>query len=228
MGHEKHSTPKNTTCMKKIKIMIAEDQTIMLNTLARELTTEGIEVVGKAKNGKELIDLIEKQIPDIVILDINMPVLDGLDTSKILAENYPSIKTIILSGEYSDYLASSVIFNGVAAFLDKGSDMAEVITAIEGVYKDGFYFNEIISRDILEQVKSSKKIYYLMDDKKFSEKEMEVFKEICKDLPPAIIADNLHIAESTFRFHKKNLLAKTESDTIVSLVKYAMRQGITK
>ena len=213
--------------MEKIRVMIAEDQTIMRNALAQGLDTDFITVTGLADDGQKLMELVKKEIPDVVVLDLKMPVLDGHEVLKLFAERYPTIKTIILSGEYTEYYAVNVIVNGAAAFLKKSSDMEEVIEAIKGVYEEGYYFNEVISKDILEHLNSEKKIYYLIENKRFSEKEIEVLKQICKDIPTGIIADNLNISESTLRFHRRNLLKKTESDSIVSLVKYAIKQGIT-
>lgn len=214
--------------VKKIRIMIAEDQSIYRDALRRGLENERVTIIGEAENGKILLELIEAVLPDIVLLDLRMPVLDGEETLKIITRDFPSVKTIILSYDKYGYDVANTILNGARAYLNKESSMDEVMQAIEGVYADGFYFNKLVSRDILDLLRSSKKIYYLLGNEKLSAREIEVLQLICKDIPPEKIADKLNISTTTVRYHKNNLLKKTESDTIISLVKYAIKHRIVK
>ena len=213
--------------MEKIKVMIAEDHKMFRDMLSNYLVeTDNIDVIGLAKDGQALIDLIKQSMPNIVILDLRMPILDGKATLKILSRDFPNIKTIILSSEYSHYLVAYNMINGASAYLKKDSDILELETAIHTVFKDGYYFNENITKEILDLLNSSKKIYYLIKNKKFSEREIEVMQELCKDISTEKTAENLHMTEYTLKWHKGNIIEKLEGESIVSLVKYALRQGI--
>lgn len=213
--------------MEKIKLMVAEDHTIFRKALMEGLETDNIEVVGGAKNGKELIALVTEFIPDVVVLDLRMPEMDGHEVLKVFASEFKSIKTIVYSSEYTPYFVAHTILNGAAAYMTKNADLPELIKAVNNVYRDGFYFNELISKEILEQLKDDKKkLYFLIENQKFSEKELLVLKLLCDEATLPQIADQLNISQNTVLHHKKNLFQKTESNTIISLVKYAVRQGI--
>ncbi|MDP1802991.1 MAG: response regulator transcription factor [Bacteroidota bacterium] len=213
--------------MGKIKIMVAEDHPIFRKGLVEALTTETIEVIGEAENGQVLLDLVSISIPDIVVLDLRMPILDGQEVLKIFAKDYPSIRTIVYSNDYTPYLAAGTIINGAAAYLIKNADSPELIKAIEGTYVDGYYFNHLISKEILEQLRDDKKkLYYLIENERFSEKEIEIIKLLCEGLSVAQIADKLNISENTVKHHKKNLFTKTGTNSIVELIMFALRQGI--
>lgn len=210
----------------KIKVMIADDHEMFREMLVKELVENSIDVVGQADNGQILIDLISEKQPDIVLLDLRMPVLDGHEVLKILAKDFPNIRTIVISNDYTDYYVANVIINGAYAYIKKSSKVSEVLDAIHSVHKDGYYFNDVISKEIIKELNSDKKIYYLIQDKKFSEREIEVIQELCKDITVGQVAANLNITENTVQYHKNNIKKKTDSETIISLVRYAIRQGI--
>ncbi len=213
--------------MDKIKIMIAEDHPLFRDTLVEDLTVENFEVIGAAENGQMLIDMVKHRLPDVVILDLKMPVLTGREVLKIFAKDFPSIRTIVYSQDYSEYLAADTVINGVSAYLSKNDGLDELIKAINSVYLNDFYINKIISLEILEQLRDqTKKIYYLIENAKFSEKEINILKQLAEGLSIKEIAKNLNVSENTIHSHKKNLFLKTESDNIVALIKFAIRQGI--
>jgi len=206
--------------------MIADDHEMFREMLAKELLENDIDVIGQADNGQTLIDLINETQPDIILLDLRMPILDGHEVLKILAKDFPNIRTIVISNDYTDYYVANVIINGAYAYIKKSSKVSEVLDAIHSVHKDGYYFNDVISKKIIKELNSDKKIYYLIQDKKFSEREIEVIQELCKDITAGQVAANLNITENTVQYHKNNIKKKTDSETIISLVRYAIRQGI--
>lgn len=215
--------------MEKIKIMIAEDHPIFRNALVEDLSNDNFEVIGAAENGQVLVDMVRQRLPDIVILDLKMPVLKGSEVLKIFAKDFPTIKTIVLSQDYTEFLAADAVINGVAAYLSKNHGMPELIKAIKSVYENGFYFNKLISKEILEQLKDDKKkLYYLIENVKFSEKEIEFLKNLGEGFSLPEIAKKLNITMNTVHSHKKNLFNKTDSDNIISLIKFAIRQGIAE
>lgn len=212
--------------MEKIKVMIAEDMKMFRDMLSEGLRVENIDLIGVAENGKVLIELVKLNLPDIVLLDLRMPEMDGEAVLKVFSKDFPGIKTIILSDNCTDYYIANVIINGAAAYLRKDSPFSEVIKAIEYVYKNGVYFNEVISEEILDQFRSEKRITYIIENAKFSKREIQILIEVCKNKQIKQIAADLGISQGTVKYHKGQLFEKTESEATVDLVLFAIRQGI--
>lgn len=213
----------------QISIMLADDHNLGRQTFKAyiESTFEQIKVIGEAANGLELLDLVKKKIPDIVILDLEMPVLDGHKTLQILVEKYPSVKTIMLSTHYNEYFISELMIAGACAYLPKNCFAEDVFETITKVYNEGFYFNDIISKQIITSLIEERKMQYLVSEKLLSAREIDVLVEICNEKQTKEIAAALNISENTVAFHKKNIYSKTNNDSLVGLVKYAIRTGIT-
>ncbi|MCC6371212.1 MAG: response regulator transcription factor [Bacteroidia bacterium] len=212
--------------MKKIKLVLADDHKVFAQGLASLLEDENMKILGIAINGIELLELLKDVRPDIVLLDLRMPLMDGHEALGLIKRDYPSIKVIVLSMDYFDYVVTDVIINGASAFMKKGTDSDELLKVIREVYKEGFYFKDPISVSILERLAENKKLHYIIEDTKLSVREVEVLKEICKGLSQKEISTNLEIELSTFRYHKKQLMEKTGSASLVDLVKYAIRNRI--
>jgi DNA-binding NarL/FixJ family response regulator len=213
--------------MKTIKIMIAENHPMFLNMLVKELTTENISVIGAALNGQILIDLVRENVPDIVILDLEMPVLNGHGVLEIFAKEFKSIKTIIFSNDYSPYYLAHTIINGARGYLIKSSTLQELIKAVEETFSEGFYFNELLSKEVLFQLTNEKKkLYFLLEDQRFSIREIDIIRLTCEEFTVEQIADRLNISVNTVNDHKKKIFKKTDSNNIISLVKYATKHRI--
>ena len=210
----------------KIRVIIAEDHEMFRHLLTEELERLGIEVIGQAENGEVLIDLLKKEPPDIVLLDLRMPKMDGQTALRLMTEMWSTVRVIVLSNYSTNYYVATMIKNGARAYLIKSSPISEVVAALNAVYNDGYYFNGMISREVMEQLKTEKKLYYYIGDQRFSEREIEVIQELCKDLTNGQIADNLNISPSTVQYHKNTIRRKTGSDTMISLVKYAIRESL--
>lgn len=216
------------TQIRKISIMLADDHNVgrqMFSAYIRE-NHPNMRVIGEAANGQELLDLVEKQEPDIVILDLEMPVMDGFKTLKILKERNPHVKTIIFSSHYSEFFISELILCGACAYISKSAFLREVFDTINKVYDEGFYFNKGISSHIMQTLIEQKKLQELITSKQLTAREIEVLQQICSEKQSKEIATALNISENTVEFHKRNLYAKTNAVSIVGLVKYAIRSGI--
>lgn len=204
----------------KIRIVIAEDHTLIRKLIVDLLKqNELFEVVGETSNGRELLDLLKKIEVDIVILDIRMPVMDGTEALSIIKTRFPAIKVVILSF-YNDlfYIKESVM-NGARGYLTKDCLPEELEKVIINVNKHGFYLNENISRhlfSIFEQKynKSSPK-------SGFTDREVEVFRELCDGKTEKEIAIKLKISPHTVHFHRTNIYAKTKAHNLAGLLKFA-------
>lgn len=206
--------------------MIAEDHTIMRSTLVSELNTETIEVIGDAANGRILLDLVEKNEPDIVLLDLDMPVMGGREVLNVFSEQFPEIRCVIFSYDDALYSIAEMIMKGACAYLTKNQNIDGIVAAIESVYLEGYYFNEHLSQQILNELRDSKKLFIKIGEQKFSEREIEIIKLLGAEITAEKIADHLNITTSGVYAAKKRIFKKAESNTIVSLIKYAIKHGI--
>jgi DNA-binding NarL/FixJ family response regulator len=211
--------------MNSISIIIVDDHNLFRNGLKLLLNnSSNIQVVGEADNGRKFLDLLEIKLPDIVLMDIDMPVMDGLEATLAALEKYPDLKVITLSmfGEEEYYF--KMINAGVKGFLLKNSDINEVSNAIRTVYEGGTYFSEELLLNVVKNIRSTNT--GLKQTTTLSEREIEVLQKICLGLSNNEIADILNISKRTVDKHRSNLLEKTNSKNTANLVIYAMKQKL--
>jgi len=214
---------------KKISIMLADDHNVgrqMFSSFLKQ-NHENMRVIGEAANGLELLKLVEIEEPDIVILDLEMPVLDGFKTLKILTEEHPKVKTIIFSSHYDEFYISELMLRGARAYVSKTAFATEVFETINKVYTEGFYFNKGVRKHMMQTLIEDKNLEELITTKQLTEKEIEVLQQICDEKQNKEIAKALNISENTVEYYKRQLYTKTHSVSVVGLVKYAIRAGIT-
>lgn len=211
---------------KILDVIIVDDHSLFRNGLKILLTTSGhFNVIAEAENGREFIDLLDHKItPDIVLMDIDMPILDGIEATKEALKKYPGLKVITLSmfGEEEYYY--KMIEAGVKGFLLKNSDINEVKNAIVTVYQGGKYFSQELLYNVVKNIRSSHKEQELTEA--LSEREIEVLIQICNGFSNNEIADNLHISKRTVDKHRANLLDKTNSKNTAHLVMYAIKNKL--
>ncbi len=215
----------NTLNGKILDVIIVDDHSLFRNGLKILLTTTGqFNVVAEAENGKEFLDLLPHIQPDIVLMDIDMPVLDGIEATKEALKKYPDLKVITLSmfGEEEYYY--KMIEAGVKGFLLKNSDINEVKNALITVYQGGKYFSQELLYNVVKNIRSNHKEQELTEA--LSEREIEVLIQICNGLSNNEIADNLHISKRTVDKHRANLLDKTNSKNTAHLVMFAIKNKL--
>ncbi len=213
---------------RRITIMLADDHNVgrqMFSSFINQ-NQDNMRVIGEAANGQQLLDLVEQQEPDIVILDLEMPVLDGFKTLKILSQKHPKVKTIIFSSHYNEFYISELILCGARGYVSKTAFATEVFRTINEVYAEGFYFGKGITSHIMQTLIEDKKLQDIISAKQLTEREIQVLQQICDEKQNKEIAIALNISENTVEYYKKQLYAKTNAASIVGLVKYAIRSGI--
>jgi DNA-binding NarL/FixJ family response regulator len=216
-----------TSNLSKRKVVIVDDHTLFRNGLRILLNNmENYKVVGEASNGKQFIDLIQKDVPDLVLMDISMPVMDGIEASALAREMYPDLKIITLSmyGEEDYYY--KMVDTGVKGFVLKNSDIKEVKTALDVVYEGGSFFSSELLQNLVNNLKSSGKSKEIQAE--LSERELEILILICKGLSNQEIADQLFISKRTVDKHRANILEKSESKNTAQLVVYAIRNRLVE
>lgn len=208
--------------MSPIKIIITDDHQLFRKGLEFILGEyPDVEIIGQASNGKELLDLLEYATPDVILLDINMPVMDGLAAAAALQNQKTPYKILVLTMFDEDEQYNQMIELGAKGFILKDADNNELIQAIRKVAGGGNYYSQDLLLNLLRKKPDANEI-------EISEREREVLELICKGFSNMQISDTLHISQRTVERHRANLLAKTNSANSVSLVIYAIRKGIVK
>ena len=209
----------------KIKVYLAEDHHVVRKGMQRLLNSfERVDVVKDAANGKELLELIEEDRPDAVILDVEMPVMGGIEAAKIIADRYPAVKMLVLTMHNEAVFINKLMDIGVHGFLSKSAEPREVEKALESIVEKDFYRNEITTRAL---ARSTGKV----DDEKYgrlTNREIEILLLICQELTPGEISERLQISEKTFFNHRANILKKTMARSNVGLIRYAILKGFFK
>jgi DNA-binding NarL/FixJ family response regulator len=211
--------------MDPITILIVDDHNLFRNGLKLLLnTTPNMHVIAEADNGKNFLDLLNASIPDIVLMDIDMPLMGGIEATQIALQRFPNLKIITLSmfGEEEYYF--KMIDAGAKGFLIKNSDISEVRNAIRTVYEGRTYFSEELLLNIVKNIRTVS--ITQKETSMLSERENEVLQQICLGLSNIEIADLLHISKRTVDKHRANLLEKTNSKNTANLVMYAMKHKL--
>jgi DNA-binding NarL/FixJ family response regulator len=209
---------------KKIGVVVAEDQELMRTALISLLNeNKKITVTGEAENGKKVLDLLKNGKTDIVLMDLEMPVMNGRECLGIIRKKFPDVKVVILSMYDEEALVIDLITQGANAYLSKGCSSTVLYEAILTVYKEGAYFDRNVSKAMLSNLLRQKGINPLMDELSLSKRELEVMQELCRGKTNKEIADGFRISSSTIDFHRSNIYKKTKSKNITDLVKYAIR-----
>lgn len=207
--------------MSKLSVYIADDHTFVRKGMIRLLNTfDRIGEIKEAADGKELIELIKLRAPDAVILDLEMPVLNGFETAQYLVENHPEVKILILTMHTEEVFILNLMELGVHGFLNKNAEPEEVERALYAVVDRDFYRNDIVNQ-VLQ--KGGRQLNRTI---KLSPREQEILLLICQELTPAEISSRLAISEKTFFNHRSNLLLKVGAKGNVGLVKYAYQASL--
>jgi len=215
--------------MAKLKILLADDEPLFRNGIAFLLQREAdIEVVFEASNGTEVLSYLKTAdpYPDIIIMDLKMPDLNGVETTKIVCEEYPEIKVIALTSYNTKLFIANMINTGAASYLVKNTTPQELLKTIREVALKGYYYDELVLEVIKEDLHSLKKSSF--DNWELTAREKEIIKLICMQLSTKEIADKLFINHRTVEGHRNNLLLKTQSKNMAGLVVFALQNDILK
>lgn len=211
----------------KIKVFLVDDHSLFLNGLKMLLTTtKSFDVVGEASNGLEFMEQFLGADPDVVLMDISMPTMDGVEASRKALEIDPDLKIITLSMYGDQEYYTRMLEIGVRGFVLKDSDIQEVKSAITTVAQGGNYFSRQLLRGLILGKKELPLI--LGSEEQLSERELEVLIEICQGLSNNEIADKLFISKRTVEKHRANVLLKTGCKNTASLVVFAIRNHLVE
>lgn len=208
-------------------IVVDDHQIVRDGIKAMFIVSKTIKVIGEAADGNELILLLSKLTPDIIILDINLPGKSGVEITKEIKENNPQIKILILSANTDEDSIIGAIKAGANGFLPKDTSKDEFVSAINLVFKNEDYFGEKLSKIIYKSYVQHVKTKSISGNS-LSEREIEIIKLLADGLSSKEIADKLFISSRTVETHKNNIISKLNLKNNVELVKYAIKHGIVK
>ncbi len=215
---------------KVIRIAIAEDHNVYRKALADALhhSNNNFNVVFHVANGQELIFELRKNPVDVIILDIQMPVMSGNEALKIIKKEFPSIKIVILSMIDDDLTAAEYIRKGVNAFLPKDCDIEDLLDAIYSVIQQGYYFNDMYPVELLDDLIQNKDVITEKEDKPLSDREIDVLKLACQELSSKEISEKLFINIRTVDNHRNHINSKIGARNNISLLVYALSNGLVR
>ncbi|HCX22572.1 MAG: DNA-binding response regulator [Flammeovirgaceae bacterium] len=213
---------------KAIKVLIADDHTLFRKGMSMMVKTfPGVVSVHDVENGQKALDYLGENPVDILLLDLEMPVLDGWETSRKVVNNFPDTYIIMISMHDSLKLISDLIEIGVHSYLLKSAEPEEVQKAMISVINNDFYYNQLVARALHQKVRLGNSDKLLEDDKnQLTKREIEILELICQELTMKEIGEKLFISEQTIHTHRKNLMKKTEAKNAVGLVKFAIQNHI--
>ena len=211
---------------KGLKIFIVDDHSLFREGLQFLLSNwSRVAEIHEAQNGRELLKVVGNVRPDIVLMDIEMPELNGIDATLELQKQFPEIKVIALSMYANDNFYTDMIHAGAKGFLLKDSKFEDVQRAINEVYEDRNYFSPAILTALVNSLTEKNSV---SQQKEISKRESEVLYNICKGLSNQEISDLLNISKRTVDKHRENILLKTQSKNTAELVVFAVRNGFFK
>lgn len=214
---------------KTIKIVLVDDEVLFRKGISFLLSNEeNIEVIFEAADGTELIEFLkgDNPKPDIVMMDLKMPLLNGIETTKIMRKDFADIKIIALTSYDSKSFIANMIDVGAVSYLVKNASPQELFETINEVAEKGFFYSEYVMNIIQKDLISSKKTKCSFDSSFITSREREVLQLICKQKSTIEIGEKLFISPRTVEGHRNNLLLKTESKNIAGLVVYAIQNSI--
>jgi len=214
--------------LKKIRLLLVDDHPIVLDGIKSHLGAQPeFEVVGDAANGLDAVRKAKLTLPDVVLLDINMPAMNGLEAMVHLRKQVPNAKVIILTMHDSKEYIAQIVRLGARGYLLKDCSPTELVSAIKAVHCGEVYFSPTVSKVLVEEMVDGKKAADQPIPAPLTEREREVLSLIAEGLLNKQIADRLGIGVRTIETHRERIMRKLDIHTVAGLTKYAIARGMT-
>jgi DNA-binding NarL/FixJ family response regulator len=212
---------------RKIKLAVVDDHQLFRKGIILLLNNfPGIQVAIEAEHGADLMEQLEKTTPDVILLDMKMPVMNGIEATELVKARYPDIKIIALTMYNDESMIVQLIGKGASGFLLKNQEIDTVVEAIYGVMDIGFYFNDTISKAILSGLIKEQKIHPRFKSTMLSETDVEIISLICAEYTNKQIADELNMKIKTVDRYRERILTKTGAKNTAGIVMYAVKNNL--
>lgn len=209
------------------KLLIVEDHLMLRQGLISLLKQFDFQIIYEAENGKLAIDLLKDIEPDVILMDIQMPVMNGIEALTIIKRSYPSIKIIMLTGLYDNVYITETMARGADVYLPKNCNIEELVSAIYTISKNERFVYENIRELVSDQLEDTNPTV-LIAQQALTKKEIEVLLGICKGESRKTMAEKFKITTRTVRYHTYNIQKKTQFSDRFDLIQYAMNNGYLK
>ncbi|MFH1001184.1 MAG: response regulator transcription factor [Bacteroidota bacterium] len=211
----------------KYNIILADDHEILLDSLADLINSQhDLKVIAKATNGKQLIDKVEETMPDLCIVDMDMPGMNGLQASEILLKQLPELKIIILTMHNEKSLVKKMMNLGVKAYLLKTCDKDEFIFAIHQVLKNKTYFSDNIIETVVKNETDKTSPSDIQKIASLSSREKEIIRFLCQGLNNKQIGDKIFVSHKTVDNHRTNIMRKLDVHNVVELIRFSLKNNL--
>ncbi|MEJ7768003.1 MAG: response regulator transcription factor [Chitinophagaceae bacterium] len=214
--------------MNKIKIAIADDYKIFRDGLKVGLgADENLEVILEADNGEELLAALEKSSPDVIIMDLNMPIMDGMEATRQVRKKFNAIKILVVTMYEDDKFIIHLMELGANGYLLKNAHSDEIRKSIYAVYENGYYFNDLVNKALLKKLvlKGNLKPSFNTNIE-LTERELEVLKLICEEKTAAEIGKEIFLSPRSIEGIRQRLIEKVGVRNTAGLVMFAIKSGI--
>ncbi|HRE39276.1 MAG TPA: response regulator transcription factor [Chitinophagaceae bacterium] len=214
--------------MSKIKIAIADDYKIFREGLKVGLSADdNLEVMLEADNGEELLKGLENNSPDVIIMDLKMPIMDGMEATKEVRKKFPSIKVLVVSMYEDDKFIIHLMENGANGYLLKNAEPDEIRRSIYSVHENGYYFNDLVNKALLKKLVLKNNLKPSFNQNiDLTEREQEVLKMICEEKTAAEIAKEIFLSPRSVEGIRQRLIEKIGVRNTAGLVMFAVKNGI--
>lgn len=214
--------------MSKIRIVLADDHKVLRHGLSEALgSEEGMEVIGQAENGYQALDLARELLPDVIIMDISMPDLNGIEATRQIMQYNPKIKIIALSMHSNKQLIQEMFKAGAKGYLLKDCEYEELMNAVRVIIQDKTYLSPAITGAIVDSYLTGSENGKSGVFSKLSAREREVLQLIAEGNTTKQTALKLHLSPKTVEGHRIRIMHKLDIDNIANLTKYAIQEGLT-
>lgn len=214
--------------MQKIRVLVVDDHTIVRDGVCALLALVGdIEVVGEAVNGSEALKMVAQLHPDVVLMDIAMPIMGGLEATRRITREFPATKVLVITQHDDKEYVFPVIESGASGLISKAAASSELAAGIRSVYQGDSFLSPSVAKLLVENYQQTAKERNQQDPyNQLTEREREILKLLVEGFSTQEIADMLVITRKTVEGHKTNLMNKLGIHNRIDLVKYALRRGI--
>ncbi len=214
--------------MGMIRVLIADDHAVLRDGIRSLLESyEDLDVVGEASNGREAVRLVGELKPDVVLMDVAMPEMDGLEATRLILAAYPASRVLVLTQHDNQEYVFPLLEAGASGYLLKKVRGSELVSAIRAVHEGGSFLSPSVAKAVIERsIQRRRPLEEEGDEARLTEREKEVLKLVAEGLSNQEIADQLGLSIKTVMGHRANLMDKLNIHSRVELVKYAIRAGL--
>ena len=214
--------------MSKIKIAIADDYKIFREGLKVGLSAdENFDVIFEADNGEDLLKALETATPDVIIMDLKMPIMDGMEATIAVRKKYPAIKVLVVTMYDDDKFIIHLMENGANGYLLKNTEPDEIRKSIYSVHENGYYFNDVVNKALLKKLVLKNNLKHSFNHNvELTEREVEVLKLICEEKTAAEIAKDIFLSPRSVEGIRQRLIEKIGVRNTAGLVMFAVKNNM--